>query len=150
MNNVYRWTPLLARILISLIFITSGFGKLTHLTETSAHIAQAGLPMPYVAALIAGLVELGGGLGILFGCGTRCAAATLFLFLIPVTYCFHNPIGLVGAIRMTQQTQLVKNLAIMGGLLMLFGFGPGPGSVDARRRPRGLFANLFGERPLGA
>lgn len=134
MYTAQRWAPLLGRILIALIFIVSGYGKITDLTGTSAHIAQQGLPMPYAAAILAAVVELGGGLAILFGCYSGCAAGMLFLFLIPVTYFFHNPVGLVGAAKMQQQIQLLKNLAIMGGLLMLVGFGPGPASVDRNVR----------------
>ena len=82
---------------------------------------------------------------------TALSFALLFLFLIPATYLFHNPVGLVAQARMMQQIQLMKNLAIMGGLLMVFAFGPGPASVDVgMRRPRGPLGWLFGERPLGA
>lgn len=134
MYTAKRWAPLLGRILIALIFIVSGLSKFMDLNATTNQIAQHSVPVPYAAAVLAAIVELGGGLALLFGCHTGYAAGLLFLFLIPVTYLFHNPIGLVGAAKMQQQIQLLKNLAIMGGLLMLVGFGPGPGSVDRNVR----------------
>lgn len=135
MYTAKRWAPLLGRILIALIFIVSGISKFMDLTATSNQIAQHPVPLPCAAAVLAALVELGGGLALLFGCHTGWAAGILVLFLIPVTYLFHNPIGLVGAAKVQQQIQLLKNLAIMGGLLLLVGFGPGPASVDRNVRP---------------
>ena len=151
MNTLYRFTPVLARILLAAIFIASGFGKLMDPGHAAGMIASKGLPAPQALAILAGITELGGGLALAFGCGSRLAALILFLFLIPTTYLFHNPLELAGAEKMNQQIQLMKNLAIMGGLLMVFSYGPGPASVDVWvRRPRGLWGRIFGERPLGA
>ena len=56
----------------------------------------------------------------------------IFLFLIPTTLIFHNPVGLTGQEAQGQMINLMKNLSIMGGMLMVFAFGPGKYSIDKR------------------
>ena len=74
------------------------------------------------------LVELGGGLLIVFGLFTRPVALIVFLFLIPVTLTFH------AGSDPEQQIHFMKNLAIMGGMLVLAVHGAGSWSLDARRK----------------
>jgi len=55
------WAALFGRVLLGAIFVISGFGKLTGFEGTVDHIAEKGLPIPQVLALISILIELGGG-----------------------------------------------------------------------------------------
>ncbi len=129
-------TAFIGRILISAIFIITGLHKLVDPAGTAAYIAQAGLPYPHFLAIAAGLVEVVGGSLVVLGLLTRLTGILMFLYLIPVTLVFHHFWTLEGMQRQMQMTNFLKNLAIMGGLLMLFAFGPGPFSVDRRiRRP---------------
>src|SRR3954471_23026518 len=129
-------TALVGRILISAIFIVSGISKLTNVAGTAGYMTSAGIPHAEALAVFAGLCELAGGLAVLFGFLGRLAALGLFLFLIPTTLLFHRFWELEGQEAQMQMVNFLKNLAVMGGLLMLYAHGPGRYSVDARvRRP---------------
>ncbi len=116
---------LAGRILIAILFIPAGWGKISGFAGTAGYIASKGLPLPEVGAAIAIVVELIGGLMLLVGFKTRWAAAALFLFLIPTLVFFHpfwaDP---------SQATSFWKNVGIMGGLLYAWAFGAGRLSVD--------------------
>jgi len=124
---------LVGRILVALIFIISGFGKITGYAGTAGYMASKGIPMVDVLLPLTILIELGGGLLLAIGWKVRWAAAVMFLFLIPVTLVFHNPAGLAPAEAQQQMINLLKNLSIMGGMLCLFAFGPGRFGLDARK-----------------
>lgn len=131
-TNLQDGTALAGRILLALIFVLSGFNKLTGFDGTAAYMASAGLPFAKLLLVPTIAIELGGGLLIMLGWRTRQVALLVFLFLIPVTYVFHNPAA--NPAQVQQQTiHLLKNLAIMGGMLHLFAFGAGKWSVDGRR-----------------
>jgi len=137
MNATFeRFAPLLARLGLAGIFLFAGWGKLTALDATAGYIASIGLPAPGLLALAAGLTEVAGGLALVLGLGTRWAALALVLFLVPTTALFHNPVGLEAAAAHAQQLQLLKNLAIVGGLLSIALHGAGPLALEARRAPR--------------
>lgn len=121
---------LVGRILVALIFIVSGIGKITGYAGTAGYMASKGLPFVDVLLPLTILIELGGGLLIALGWKLRWAAAAIFLFMIPVTLVFHNPAGLAAAEAQQQTIHLLKNLSIMGGMLCLFAFGPGRFGID--------------------
>jgi putative oxidoreductase len=120
----------IGRTLLALIFVVSGWGKITGFAGTAGYIASKGMPVPEAMAAGAIAVELLGGLALLAGFKARWAALALFLFIVPTTLIFHNPSGLSGQDAQNQMIQLLKNLAIMGGMLMVFALGPGRYSVD--------------------
>jgi putative oxidoreductase len=126
-----------ARMLLAVIFIMSGFGKITGFSGTVAGIAAQGIPLPEVAAAGAIAVEFLGGLLLVAGWKARWAAAAIFLFIIPTTYFFHNPGASPPEQAQMQTIQLLKNLSIMGGMLMVLAFGPGGWSLDAWRSKGG-------------
>jgi putative oxidoreductase len=128
---------LIARIIMSTMFIASGFGKLMGFAGTVDHIAEKGVPLPEIAAVIAILIELGGGLAVLLGWKTRWVALAYVVFLIVITPIFHNFWTMEGAARMANNINFMKNVTILGGFLLLYAFGPGKHSVDMMlgRRP---------------
>ena len=136
MNDIVnKFGPVVGRILIALIFLLSGFGKLTGFAGTAGYMASK---MPVSGTLIDLLlvitiiIELGGGIALVLGWKARLAALVLFLWMIPVTLIFHNFWGVPADQAMNQQIHFLKNLAIMGGMLMIMANGPGPLSVDKR------------------
>ena len=133
-EGVKTYGPLVGRILIALIFIISGYGKIGGFDGTVAQIASKGIPLPELAAAAAIVVELIGGILLVVGWQTRWAAAALLLFMIPTTLLFHNFWAFDAAQQMAQRIHFMKNLAIMGGILYVLAFGAGPVSVDHRRR----------------
>jgi putative oxidoreductase len=132
-TNLQNSAALAGRILLALIFIISGFGKITGYAGTAGYMAAKGLPMVDVLLPLTILVELAGGLLIVIGWNARWAAAAIFLYVIPVTLVFHNPAGLAPAEAQQQMINLLKNVSIMGGMLGLFAFGPGGFSLDAKK-----------------
>lgn len=120
MNKSNDSVLLLGRILLAAIFVMSGIGKLTQFGSAVDDIASVGVPLATVAAVLTIVIEIGGGLSVVFGYKSRLAAYLLFLFLIPVTLLFHNPVTMEG-----QTIAFMKNLSIMGGLLVLAGAGVG-------------------------
>jgi putative oxidoreductase len=123
---------LVGRILIAIIFIKAGWGKIGGWEGTAGYMASKGLPL--VPVLLAGtiLIELGGGLMLALGWKTRWVALVIFLWLIPVTAIFHAFWGIDAAQVQNQMNHFLKNVAIMGAMLMLFAFGPGAYSLDKR------------------
>ncbi|MGA2409711.1 MAG: DoxX family protein [Candidatus Binataceae bacterium] len=127
---------LIGRILLALIFVLSGFGKILQFSGTEQMMAARGIPASEALLVLSILIELGGGLLIVAGFQARWAALVIFLFLIPVTYVFHVQ-GYQEAMHqrqlmmvMMQRINILKNMSIEGGLLLLASFGPGRFSVD--------------------
>lgn len=133
-TNLQNTAMLAGRILLGLIFVISGFGKIGGYAGTAAYMAGHGMPLVPVLLPLTILVELGGGLLLMAGWQTRWVALLFVLFLIPVTAIFHNPAGLPPDQAQQQMINLLKNLAIMGGMLQVFASGAGAWSLDGRRR----------------
>jgi putative oxidoreductase len=91
------------------------------------------MPMPEIAIALAAATEIICGLAVLIGLKTRAAAWLLFLYLIPTTLIFHNFWASSGAEHQEQMLNFVKNVTIMGGLLILAANGAGGYSLDRTR-----------------
>ena len=129
-----RYAALTARILIAQIFIISGIMKVLDPAGTAEQMEGRGMFWVPFFLWSAALVEIGGGLSLLAGYKTRLGALLLFLFLIPVTFTFHNFWTYPPAEQQQQMFNFMHNFTLMGGLLLLMTFGPGPLSVDLRRK----------------
>jgi len=119
---------LLARILLSIMFILAGYAKLTGIAGTSGWFGSLGIPAPTAVAVLVGLLEFFGGLAILVGYQTRLAAIALAVFTVAAS--------LVAHLDFSDQMQMLmfqKNMAITGGFLALAAFGAGALSIDGRR-----------------
>jgi putative oxidoreductase len=125
---------LVARVLLALIFVTAGFSKLTGLQGTAGYIGSVGLPAPMLLAVAAGVVELVAGVLIVVGWQARWAALALAGFTAVASVLFHNYWAMPAEQQMMQQLMFMKNVSIVGGLLVLFAFGAGPLSLEARRK----------------
>jgi putative oxidoreductase len=119
----------IGRILIAIIFLVSGAGKLMSPTATEAMITGAGFPPGL--AMPAGVFELLAGLCLAIGLMTRLTAVLLFGFVALATLLFHNNFT-----DPLQAAMALKNLAIMGGLLLVFAHSQMWWSYDAMRRTR--------------
>jgi len=133
-----RYGTLVARILICQIFLLSGVMKVMDPAGTAEQMAGRGMFWIPFFLWSAAAVELGAGLSLLLGYKTRLGALLLFLFLIPVTLTFHN--WWTYSDPKEQHVNMLfflHNLTLMGGLLLVMTFGPGPLSIDLRgREPR--------------
>ena len=117
--------PLIGRILISQIFLASGFEKIMNFEGTQKYMASFGMPFTAFFAICAIVLEIGGGLSVLLGYKARIGAVLLVVFLIPTTLIFHTNFA-----DQMQVIQFMKNLAILGGLFVVAGFGAGSFSFD--------------------
>lgn len=124
---------LVGRILIALLFIPAGFGKISGFAGTVGYATSVGMPMPTVAVAVGLLIELLGGLALLFGFGTRIAALALAVFTLAASFFFHAYWALPADQQMMQQLLFFKNVAVTGGLLAFAAFGAGAWSVDGAR-----------------
>lgn len=116
---------LLARLLMCYIFVTSGLAKLFDWSGNIQYMNTRHLPLIPVLLAIATIIELGGSICLITGFYARIAAFTLFLYLTAVTLLFHNYWAATGMLAGMQETHFRKNVAIMGGLLILSHCGPG-------------------------
>jgi putative oxidoreductase len=128
-------TPLVVvgRVLLALMFILAGFGKLTDIGGTAGYIASGGLPMASVLAVIVGLLELFGGIAIAIGFQTRWAALALGLFTLAASLLFHKFWAVPADQAFVQQLMFMKNLSVAGGLFVVAALGAGAASIDNRR-----------------
>jgi putative oxidoreductase len=131
--NAQGFPLLVARILLALMFVMSGVSKLTGLEGTAGYIASVGLPMAQVLAVGAGVLEVVAGVMLIVGWQARWAALALAAFTVLASLLFHNFWAMPKDEQFMQQLMFTKNLAITGGLLFVFAFGPGLLSLDARR-----------------
>ena len=104
----------IARVLLCLVFVYSLVGKLTGFAGPASAIAARGLPLAPVLLVAAMLVMSAGTALVISGWKSRLGAVLLLLFLVPTTVLFHGDVGDAG-----ERIQLLKNLAIVGGLLLL-------------------------------
>ncbi|MDX2096921.1 MAG: DoxX family protein [Leptolyngbyaceae cyanobacterium bins.59] len=122
-----RFIPLIARAFLAAIFIKSGTDKLLDPAATQQYMASAGLPL--TGLLLAGAIvaELVGAVSVILGWKARWGAIALIVFLVPTTLIFHTDFS-----QRMQLIQFLKNLGLIGGLLMVVAYGSGPLSLDER------------------
>ncbi len=111
---------LVARILLSHVFLFSGVKKVFAFSATQAHMTKYGMKMTGIFLVLAILFEIGGGLMLLLGTFPRLGALALLLFLLPTTAVFHRDFA-----DPAQIVQFSKNVAIMGGLWAVLAAGGG-------------------------
>lgn len=132
MQAVEKFAPVVGRILLALIFVMSGLNKIGNWEGTAGFMASVGFPAVTVFLIGAIVLEVVGGLSVIAGFKARWGALALIIFTIPATLMFHNFWAMPPEQQQIQMIMFMKNIAIMGGLLMIMAFGPGPMSVDAR------------------
>ena len=106
-----------ARVMLAAIFVVTGWDKLANPQDAVADIAEVGLPAPFLLAIVAGVVEVLCGVLLAVGWKAAWAAGGLLLFLLPVTLLLENPLAAPGDFGAL--IDFLKNLAIMGGLLVV-------------------------------
>lgn len=116
------YVPLAARIFLALIFLNSGIKHLLGFSEFVPTIASKGLPLPGILAVGAIAFLLLGSVALILGYKAKIGALLLILFLVPTTLAFH-PVT-------TDPTGFLRNLALIGGLMMVMAYGPGLISLD--------------------
>lgn len=125
---------LVARVCLMLLFVVSGWGKLTGFDATVGYMASLGAPLPSLAAAVAVVMELGVGLALLAGVAVRPLALLMAVFVLGTALIGHAFWGMQGAERAAAAIQFQKNLSIIGGLILLAVGGAGRYALFGRRR----------------
>lgn len=129
--NPQNLLNLLGRILLSLIFLMSAVGnKIPNFSSVAEYMAAENVPAPQV--LLAGAIVflIAGSISVILGYKARLGATLLLVFLGLATYYFHDFWTFEDAqARQQQMIQFMKNLALMGAMLMVIGRGAGPLSL---------------------
>jgi putative oxidoreductase len=121
----------IGRILIAIIFVSSGIEKFMDLGQTASALASKNLPYPDVLAALTATLELAGGLLIILGWQTRIFALALAAFSAVAAYFFHDFWNLPAEPQHTDMMiHFMKNISIIGGFLMLCAVGAGRYSLD--------------------
>jgi putative oxidoreductase len=124
------WGLLIGRILLGPILLLSGVMKLMNGSKTAEEMALKGMvAVPFFMAAAA-VVEIVGGLSVILGVKGRLATPVLALFLIPVTAIFFDFWAYEGPAMQNQMQHFLKNVTIIGGLLLLAVPGAGRPSID--------------------
>ena len=124
--------PLLGRLMMTYIFATSGIAKVFAWSGNVAYMSTRHLLMIPVLLAAAMVIEVAGSVCLVTGYQARMAAFVMFWYTMAVTVIFHNYWASSEMMAATQETHFRKNLAIMGGLLMLAYSGPGSWALGRR------------------
>ena len=122
---IQKYTPLIARIFSAVIFIQTGIANAIEFADTQQQIADIGIPLSALVVLCVVIFEIAGGVSLILGYKVQIGVILLLLFLVPATLVFHNPVA-----DPAETISFLKNLAIIGGLLMIAAHGPGPISLE--------------------
>jgi putative oxidoreductase len=145
-SNLSDSATLLGRLLIAALFLPAGIAKATGFAGTVGYIGSVGLPLPAVAAAIALLLEIVGGLALVVGWRTRAFALAFAGFTLVASFFFHAFWALPADQQFMQQLLFFKNIAVVGGLLFVAAYGAGRFSLDARREAAAGAAAPAGRR----
>lgn len=127
---------LIGRLALAALFLPAGIGKLTGFEGTVGYIASVGLPFATLGAIIAAVVEIGGGVALILGYRVRIAALALAVFTVAASVIFHAYWAVAPEQAFMQQLLFNKNIAVTGGLLVLVAHGAGAFALDGRRAAR--------------
>jgi putative oxidoreductase len=126
--NSYYTLALIGRILMAIIFLIRGLGKVAAPDATIGYITSIGLPAPTLGYIASIVLEVAGGVLMVVGYRTRVIAALLAAYSIITALFFHHAFG-----DQNQMFHFLKNVAMAGGLIQVVAFGAGAYSFDNRR-----------------
>lgn len=124
---------LAGRLALAALFLPAGLGKISGFEGTVGYITSVGLPMASLAAVVAIVVEVAGGLALIAGYRVRIAALALAAFTLVASVFFHAYWAAPADQAFMQQLLFFKNIGVIGGLLVLASQAPAGWALDARR-----------------
>ncbi|MFT5300081.1 MAG: putative oxidoreductase [Mariniblastus sp.] len=125
----------IGRIMLATIFFMSAIGnKIPKFNDVTGYMASEGVPFPTILLIGAIVFLIVGSISVVVGFKTRIGATLLLTFLVLATYYFHDFWTVEDPVlKQTEMIQFMKNLALMGAMVMIIANGPGPCSVDGRK-----------------
>ena len=123
-----KYLPLTARVCLCLIFLKAGISHILGFNSTVEMMSNKGLPLANILLFFTIIFQLLGGFSLLLGYQVKLGSILLIVFLIPATLVFHNPIP-----NPSEINNFLKNIGLIGGLLMTIYTGAGALSIDSRQ-----------------
>jgi len=133
MKNYQNISNLVGRLLIAAMFLPAGLAKMNAFEGTAGYFASLGLPMPTVALVIAIVVEVLGSIALIVGYQTRAVALVMAIFTLAASFAGHAFWNSPADQMRVMQLMFFKNIAVIGGFLILASAGAGKFSIDARK-----------------
>jgi putative oxidoreductase len=125
---------LLARLSMGWLFLTSGWMKLSNVAGAIGYLTNLGVPSPNLVVWLVLGCELLIGITLILGIAVRYSAVLTVVFLVCATALAHRYWTYPAPQQANQYAHFLKNLALIGGALLLLWSGGGRYSVDARMR----------------
>lgn len=142
-SNVSNLLVLVGRLSLAALFLPAGLSKITGFSGTVGYIESVGLPLATAGAIVAITVEIVGGAALIAGFATRTAAIVLAAFTLLASVFFHAYWAVPADQAFVQQLLFFKNIAVVGGLLILAANGAGQLSLDHKRQTKSAGSSAF-------
>ncbi|MBU3600934.1 DoxX family protein [Polynucleobacter sp. AM-25C3] len=133
MNTYQSALNLIGRLLIIALFLPAGLAKMAGFEGTLGYFASLGIPAPVFALVVTIVIEIVGSIALLVGFQTRLVAIIMAIFTLLAAVSGHAYWAAPADAAFIAQLLFFKNIAVMGGLLVLASAGAGGFSIDARR-----------------
>lgn len=134
MNSASGPVALVGRVLLALIFVLAGYKQIWTTTAMIASMASHGIPLSGILVYGVIVLELIGGLMLMFGLYARWVAGALFLYTLVLALIFHRYWAVPAVEARVEHGFFFGHLSMMGGMLMVAALGAGSWSLDALRR----------------
>ena len=144
MNYSQAIPTVLGRVMLSLIFFMSAIGnKIPKFGDTVSYMASEGVPQPQFLLVLAIIFLIAGSLSVILGYKAQTGAALLLVFLILATYFFHDFWTIEDAMKkQMEMISFMKNVALMGAMILIIANGSGPMSLDNVLTNKGANENV--------
>ena len=133
MKQVHNTFNLIGRLLVAALFLPAGLAKLTGFAGTVGYFSSLGIPAPSFAVVATVAVEIFGGLALLAGYQTRLVAIVMAIFTLVASVVGHAYWAAPAEQAFVAQLLFFKNMAVIGGLLVLASAGAGDFSLDGKQ-----------------
>ena len=133
MNTYQSILNLVGRLLIVALFLPAGLGKISGFEGTLGYFASLGIPAPVFALVATIVIEVLGSIALIVGFQTRIVAVIMAIFTLIAAATGHAFWAAPADAAFIAQLLFFKNIAVMGGLLVLASAGAGSFSIDGRK-----------------
>lgn len=133
MNTYQSTLNLIGRLLIVALFLPAGLGKIAGFEGTLGYFASLGIPAPVFALVVTIVIEVLGSIALIVGFQTRVVALIMAIFTLAAAVTGHAYWAAPADAVFIAQLLFFKNIAVMGGLLVLASAGAGSFSIDGRK-----------------
>lgn len=130
MQSIKGLACLLGRIFLGVLFLWAASTKIMDWGGTVHYMASK--KMPFIAFFLpaAVVMQIIGGISLILGYKVRYGALILIIFILPACIIFHDFWNLSGYERLMEQIIFMKDIGVLGGLLQIAAFGPGPFALE--------------------